>query len=451
MYKLDFFSQPPQIYIFQQSSNKSTFGGVIFLFFSIFMIFVSLLYIFDFILNDKFEIEYSKYYSPITERKRELLDSNPQLNPQLNFTFDGTEYIKNNYSSNFVFYEKSSNHYYDNSNIINITQNVSSFHLEILYKCKNIDDNECSLRETDKDISKYKDYFGFDFGYPTFLLDHSKPEPFEKGHISWSNYLFDFNNPVCYSLFWKIIKYKNEKTLFQFLDSWRGKNNEFTEGYIDHTNMSPIPPTYRLRRVGIFSYDQYKVIGRIRIHNLHNEYDEYIRKDIKFLSTLADICALFTSIKAIITSILTFLYSNSFDNHKMVKNILVKRIKKNEKLELFPLEYNKDTSNLDNQLIDNKVYFNSDYEKETLNLGKINWLHYLLNKIYCTKCGFNIQDRIETCNEIIQKYMSYENILYNQIIFERLLMDYRWNDNSLKNLCNNNLIIKLKNLEFGFT
>ena len=86
-----------------------------------------------------------------------------------------------------------------------------------------------------------------------------------------------------------------------------------------------------------------------------------------------------------------------------------------------------------------------------MNLGKINWLHYLLNKIYCTKCGFNIQDRIETCNEIIQKYMSYENILYNQIIFERLLMDYRWNDNSLKNLCNNNLIIKLKNLEFGFT
>ena len=47
--------------------------------------------------------------------------------------------------------------------------------------------------------------------------------------------------------------------------------------------------------------------------------------------------------------------------------------------------------------------------------------------------------------------MSYECILYNQIMLEQLLMDYRWNDKSLKNLTNNDLILKLKNLEFDFT
>ena len=130
MQKLDFLSQPPQIFIFQQNANKTTFGGVIFTLFILFMIFISLIYIFDFILNDKFEIKYSRYYSPITSEKRQLLDSNPELNPKLSFYFDGSYYIKNNYSSNFAFYDKTSDKYYEAVNLVNITQNVSSFHLE---------------------------------------------------------------------------------------------------------------------------------------------------------------------------------------------------------------------------------------------------------------------------------------------------------------------------------
>ena len=125
------------------------------------MILVSILYIFDYILNEKFEIEYSKYYSPITREKRELLDTNPELNPQLNFIFDGKEFINKNYSSNFVIYEKLIDKYNDNVDFLNITQNVSSFHLELLYLCKDINDDECSLREEDKSISKLQNYFGF--------------------------------------------------------------------------------------------------------------------------------------------------------------------------------------------------------------------------------------------------------------------------------------------------
>ena len=151
--KLDFLSQPPPFYIFQQNTNKTTFGGVTFIIFIIFMIFFSLLYIFDFILNEKYEIEYLRYYSSISSQKREILDSNPELNPQMSFFFDGSYYIRNNYSSNFAFYEKISNKYYENVNFVNITQNVSSFQLELLYKCKDISDDECSLRDKDKNIS----------------------------------------------------------------------------------------------------------------------------------------------------------------------------------------------------------------------------------------------------------------------------------------------------------
>ena len=134
----------------------------------------------------------------------------------------------------------------------------------------------------------------------------------------------------------------------------------------------------------------------------------------------------------------------------MVKKILLKKIqKKNEKLELFPLNSDKDSINLDSNLIDNKE--DTDYYKKEegkLNLEKIIWIRYLLNNIYCSNCECNTQDRIETCNEIIRHYMSYECILYNQLMLEQLLKDYRWNDNSLNNLVNNNLIVKLKNLEY---
>ena len=263
--------------------------------------------------------------------------------------------------------------------------------------------------------------------------------------------MFDSNYPVSYSLFWKIIKYKNEKTLFQFLDSWRGKRNEYTEGYIGESEMNPIPPTFINRRVWYFSYDRYKVIGGIKIYNLHEDYEEYKRKDVKFLSTLANICALFVSIRGVISSIFTSLYSIRFDNHKMVKKILLKKIeKKNDEIKLYPLKDDKDSINLDNNLIDNKDD-DDTYRQDNLNLEKISWFRYLLNNIYCSNCGCNTQERIDICNEIIQKYMSYECILYNQIMFEQLLMNYRWNDNSLKKLANNNLIIMLKNLELGFT
>ena len=64
--KLDFLNESPQIYIFNEKSNKTLFGGVIFIIFIIIMILISLLYFYDYIKNEKYEIEYSRFYSPIS-------------------------------------------------------------------------------------------------------------------------------------------------------------------------------------------------------------------------------------------------------------------------------------------------------------------------------------------------------------------------------------------------
>ena len=256
------------------------------------------------------------------------------------------------------------------------------------------------------------------------------------------------NNPVQYSLMWKVINYKNQKGIFQFLDSWRGNKNEYKAGYIDEVKNSPLPPQYRWS----LSF-RYKVIGRIQIHNLHIDYEEYKRKQIKFLSILANIGALFSSIKGIIASFFA-LYSNHFDNHKMIKNILLKKIKKNseyknKKYELLPIKKENNKDNLTSNLIINET--DDENVPENENLKKISWFQYLLNNIYCKKLEFNVQERIDVCDEIVKTYMSYDCILYNQIMFEQLLMDYQWNDASLKELSSNKLVLKLQNLEFEYT
>jgi hypothetical protein len=349
----------------------------------------------------------------------------------------------------YDFFEKK--FYYD-LNYINVTKNVTSFHFELLYKCDNDSDLKCSLRETDKNISNFGDNFAFHFYHPVFTLNHSNPNPFHKKHFLIWSYIFDFKNPTHYALSWNIIKYKDQKGLFDIFNSWTGKKNEYLDGYIQEYMPTPVLSPYRHS-----SSDKYKVMGSIRIYNLYLSYEEYKRKNIKFMSVLANICALFSSIKGIIEKIFAY-YSKNYDNHKMISSIMSTKIKNNSEnkkthFELLPLskdnDNDSDNDNLQKNLIINES--DDDNKSENFNLKKISCLQYLLNNIYCKKLGFNIQDRINICNEIIEKYMSYENILYHQIMLEQLLLDYKWNDDSLKNMLNNCLITKLKNLEIEIT
>ena len=469
--KLDFLNESPQFYIFNEKSNKTILGGVIFIIFIIIMILISLLYFYDYIKNEKYEIEYSRFYSPITEEERELKNSDPLLNPTLNFTIYATRYIHRSFNkSEFAFYDKNSRRFIYNVDNITISKNVSSFELELLYRCQNIYDSICPLREEDKNISKFGLYYGFDFISPSFILDHSKPgDPFIRDNKYFgTNFIFNFNNTFQYSLYWKVIKYKEQEGLFDLI---KGKKNEYIFGYLDDEKLTPIPNQYE------FSLSfKYRVIGRINLYNYHYDYDQYKRKKISFLTILANIGALFSTFKGILVVAFKF-YSNSYDNHKMIDTILSNKIqkyssydkckndndinnKKNNKNKIFQLmpindiTDDNDNDNIINNNDDNLLFKNLISNKndeidnnKIIHLRKISFINYLLNNIYCKKLDINTQERIETCNNIVKTYMSYESILYNQMILENLLTDYNWNNPKLKYLNNNQLINKLKNLE----
>jgi hypothetical protein len=121
---------------------------------------------------------------------------------------------------------------------------------------------------------------------------------------------------------------------------------------------------------------------------------------------------------------------------------------------------NKKDRNFDKQSIDtsksvpfksndkNKITENNeDKNDENINLDGVYFIHFLLKHFKCKyKNMKNKIDIINICNAIIFKYLSIENILYSQIIFENLLKDYKWNEQYLTRIDSNLLLGKLKSI-----
>ena len=57
MNHFDFLSDTPKFYIFQQESNKTKFGGLLFILYLFLVILIALYYMVHYIKNDKYEIE----------------------------------------------------------------------------------------------------------------------------------------------------------------------------------------------------------------------------------------------------------------------------------------------------------------------------------------------------------------------------------------------------------
>ena len=87
-----------------------------------------------------------------------------------------------------------------------------------------------------------------------------------------------------------------------------------------------------------------------------------------------------------------------------------------------------------------------EYNDEPVKLPKLRFFDFFLNNVYSSKICDSLrkQKLISTCDEILYNYYSIDNILLNQILFENLLKDYKWNNPRLKSIHRNELVIKLK-------
>ena len=113
-----------------------------------------------------------------------------------------------------------------------------------------------------------------------------------------------------------------------------------------------------------------------------------------------------------------------------------------------------ETDKLDeeNNKENNDDYNNINEEQnKSRNLPKLTFFDYFFNYIYCEKCCKKRKQKIiSKCNEIISKYYSIENIIYNQILLENLFKNYKRINKGIMTYENNELIIQLKDLVSTF-
>ena len=146
--QLDLLSVPPQIYFLNKKTNKTFFGGILFIIYIIIMLIITIIYLLNYILNDKYNIRYS-LYKDFTVNEEEY-NNDEDLNTHLNFTFD----IKK-LSQDFELLEVDDQFYImdDNGNVIERNQTFSStssnISLFIVYLCY----FDCSW-EGNKDINE---------------------------------------------------------------------------------------------------------------------------------------------------------------------------------------------------------------------------------------------------------------------------------------------------------
>jgi len=459
MHSLDIFSDSPKYFIFQKETNKTNFGGVLTLFFSLIMIFFSILYLLDYLEMDNYSIEYSHIMTSVLDKDIPKWNENPDDNPNITFRIRLLNINHQDLSENFLIQDLNTHQFLDRiDNYTIINSRISDFSIGIFYNCT--DKVNCSLREEDK--SKFGYTIQIDYKSKKIDLQNS-PKPITEDDF-WNRIEENFFYKYLYFkiLKWEVIKYKDQTTLF---DRFLNESKECTSGYF-----SEILST--LAEDEIITNRTNKLLLSLSFSNRHQKYIEYKRKRKTILDVVVKISSLFQTIRFAFLFFFKY-YSKNFNNYKIIEKVLDINNKKFREIELSSILYeptnnsinsinNKD-NNLGNPLInnskknsdliindnDNNNIENNEYDDllKAKILPKFTFMHFFCNNLYFDKCRkFKSQETLHICNKILLKYMSIESILYNQMKLENLFKDYNWNNPILNNIEKNDLINKLKTL-----
>ena len=448
MHGLDFISDSPRTYIFQKGSNKTNLGGVLTLLFLFIFLLIFVAYILEYSLNEKYEFSY--FHKQIKDNKeRQSYLEDPKINPNINFTFDIVDQNGNSLEESYEIVEGRNikNNIGRNKSYVSTPNNLS---IAIAKKCENED---CTFNLTKRPYLRIY--------YEQLSIDHYKDEsPVEYKRLN-KDFRADIimDETLIYDGYWQVYNYAEKRGLEKIYDYIFEDFKNYTFGDIDG---------YRVffeddRIEGDYKYFLY--------FNLYNDLlgiDMYTRIKKSLIDCLANIAALSTTIYGIMSKVFAIIYSRNFDNYKIIEKILSKEIKqkKEKEIELSDeIKYQTDIidSNLENNLINKeKDENNSDnpdlimnqemdlkdeFNDEPVKLPKLRFFDFFFNNVYNSKRCVSLQKQklISSCDNVLYKYFSIENILLNQLIFENLMKDYKWNNPKLKSIHRNELITEIKN------
>ena len=464
----DFLTSPPQNFIFQRKSNKTNFGSVFSLIYLLIFFAITAFYLVSYYNQDDYSVQYLYQEKILLNPQIKEMTNSDRYNPYFNFSiiefkFDGEKEIEDRLKildNIHLLHNKSQSH----------KIKLQKLDWLIAYDCLKENETECRI---DSDIINSRDLI-LSLYYNGFTLDHqNKTSPlYRKDNEAASHKLslhYDFFNPSRRFYRWNLIRYKEQKGFFSMFE------NEEDNDYIglgikayDYSEMTSNDGSKNIFEYLIDekSFHRFRVLGRIIFNVDFNHCDEYKRIPKSFLDTLANIFSLSMTLLNGLSYTLVNYFSNNFDNYKIMEKIIYNNDFNLEKKEKKKKEINKsneivmDKTNEDkniliiNDEIDNEEeqdVLNEDFNDDNENIPKLNCFDFLFSGIYTGKiCKLNVKQLLQKSNEIISKYYSIENIIYNQIKLENILKDYRWNNPGLNNFDNNDLIIQFKNLISSF-
>ena len=463
MHPLDFINESPTFYILQKDSIKTNLGGFFIIIYIIIMLAVCLYYfIHYFFLDDPYLVQTLNHFNIKSDEEIEQRNKNDLFNQNIMFSLDLLHmYNDTPISNKFTIVDK--NHTIGRG--VDFKRKVSDFQLFVVYEC---DTPNCS-DYLDFAKNSTEEYYRLYFVQEGFILSHqNKNEPIQRKENNSQIYFLRTHgfkyNILNYEIIyiWENIIYRETKL---FSD-----NYEDSCGYIDNYYQYILD---QLLTVNI-NNKSYAIVNNITLKIDYTKYIEYKRTRYSELDLLANIASLFSNIFFIARFIFTF-YANHFNNFKIVENILSRNHKiiitnsnkKNKSLELADflneennkfMPLNKDIGEIDGKSSDNNVNFQinrgeiddknevENSEGNSLELRKLHFYDFFINNFYFDRCCKNRKSQkiIDVCDRILCKYASIDTIVYNQLLLENLLKDYKWNDPKLNNVTSNNLFSELK-------
>ena len=481
MRKLDFLSQSPNNFIFQKESNKTTLGGVFSAIYLI-LIFVIFLY-FRAIYGFSEPYEITSFISEekiIKDDEQKKFIESEKYNPIIPMKFSLTDGKGNNLSDKFIIVDNPNNVTIERDKIIN--KRVDDIFFDILYKCddtNNTNKTACEIEEKDK--STYIFIFKIQYQGFFFLPQNNVPVIQLQGNNFHSvDHAFNPDVKLRKVIRWTITRYEDNKGLSQIFDYFKEKepenikeNNVFIGGSFEDDDTIIIDKNtfFKPRK----NTKLLLVVESVKLGPTYNLvlYKDFKRKSKSILDCYANIFSIWISLYNLFTFLFLKLYSKSFDKYKIIENILSRqkenlllinesrfheeKIKENNKGDIL-FEDSSENENNDDQILindsnitkekeifdleDNNNFFRKFNEQERI-LPKLNFLDFFNDTLRICR-NYKRQQLLLACNKIMYKHYSVENILYNQIMIENLLRDYKWNNPELKNIFNNNSLHYLK-------
>ena len=460
MHPLDIISQSPNLYLFQKQSNKTNFGGFLFLVYLVLIILVLIYYIVEYIRNPTYTIQSFNHFNFKTEKEIKERNNDEIYNPNIEFNITVQNLNDKTYhdiSNNFKLFDYTKGKFSDLNSKFN--DKINNFDYFIVYECDGFNYSNYikytkTFQEDINDFYLYMEYQGF-------TLEHQDDnEPIKKNDIFVKKYQINLNSSLIITNNWRTIIYTEKK---EFLQS----NYRDGCGYIENFNSLNYGSFLKLVYRGKNMEKVYAIISEIYFDIDYKQYIEYSRIRVSELDLLANVFSLMANIFTGVRFIFTF-YSNNFNNFKIIEKILNKEPTKNYKInkpiEMNDFENNKFISNSEkfldkenndndkhedtNDKIEEKDDEDNDEDKSSTNsnarIKKLHFFDFFLNNLYFCCKKRKQQKIIHMCNEIVYKYASIDCLIKNQILIENFFKDYKWNDPSLNNIENNNLIIQLK-------